>query len=157
MSSFLGNFGISVRITPVMAKAEIKTKANDGSVEDFLNAIADEQKRADSFRLLEIFQKVTGAKPKMWGPAIIGFGERRLRYESGRELDWMIVGFSPRRADLTLYGLLGLPAQNSLLEKLGKHSMGKGCLYIKRLSDVDEKVLDKLIKDSVKRIKGAWK
>jgi hypothetical protein len=133
-----------------MAKAELKTKANDGSVHDFLNTIADEQKCADSYRLLEIFSKATGAKPKMWGPAIIGFGERRLKYDSGRELDWMIVGFSPRKANLTLYALSGSPEQKALLEKLGKHSTGKGCLYFKSLADVDEKVLEKLIKHSVK-------
>ncbi|MGH7783183.1 MAG: DUF1801 domain-containing protein, partial [Candidatus Binatia bacterium] len=96
-----------------MTKAELKTKANDSSVEEFLNAISDEQKRADSFRLLEIFGKVTGERPKMWGPSIIGFGERRLKYESGRELDWMIVGLSPRKTNLTLYGLLGSPEQDA--------------------------------------------
>ena len=136
-----------------MAKAELKTKANDGSVDDFLNTIGDEQKRTDSFRLVEIFSKATGAKPKMWGPAIIGFGERRLKYDSGRELDWMITGFSPRKANLTLYALTGSPEQNAMLEKLGKHTTGKGCLYIKRLSDVDEKVLASLIKVTVDRAK----
>ena len=136
-----------------MAKAELKTKANDGSVDGFLNTIADEQKRADSYRLLEIFSKATGAKPKMWGPAIIGFGEHRIKYESGRELDWMIAGFSPRKANLTLYALAGSPEQKGMLENLGKHSTGKGCLYIKRLSDVDEKVLTSLIKATVDRVK----
>lgn len=134
-----------------MAKAELKTKANDGSVSDFLDSIADERKRDDSHRLLAIFGKATGSEPKMWGPAIIGFGERRLKYDSGRELDWMIVGFSPRKASLTLYGLLGSPEQDVQLEKLGKHSTGKGCLYFKTLGDVDEKVLEKLIKESVKK------
>jgi hypothetical protein len=136
-----------------MAKAELKTKVNDGSVDDFLNTIGDEQKRTDSFRLVEIFSKATGAKPKMWGPAIIGFGERRLKYDSGRELDWMITGFSPRKANLTLYALTGSPEQNAMLEKLGKHTTSKGCLYIKRLSDVDEKVLASLIKVTVDRAK----
>src|SRR5258708_8946552 len=117
--------------TTLFRSAELKTKANDGNIKDFLNAIADEQKRADSFRLLEIFTKVTGEQPKMWGPAIIGFGEQRLKYDSGRELDWMIVGFSPRKANLTVYVLSGSPEQNALLEKLDKHSTGKGCLYIK--------------------------
>ena len=136
-----------------MAKAELKTKANDANVDDFLNTIGDEQKRTDSFRLVEIFSKATGAKPKMWGPAIIGFGERRLKYDSGRELDWMITGFSPRKANLTLYALTGTPEQNAMLEKLGKHTTSKGCLYIKRLSDVDEKVLASLIKVTVDRAK----
>jgi hypothetical protein len=136
-----------------MAKAELKTKANDANVDDFLNTIGDEQKRTDSFRLVEIFSKATGAKPKMWGPAIIGFGERRLKYDSGRELDWMITGFSPRKANLTLYALTGSPEQNAMLEKLGKHTTSKGCLYIKRLSDVDEKVLASLIKVTVDRAK----
>lgn len=136
-----------------MAKAELKTKVNDGSVVDFLNSIADEQKRIDSFKLVTILQKITGEKPKMWGPAIIGFGERRLKYNSGRELDWMVVGLSPRKANLTLYGLFGSSEQNALLEKLGKHSTGKGCLYIKHLSDIDEKVLEKLIKAAFKNEK----
>lgn len=136
-----------------MAKAELKTKANETNVAEFLNTIADEQKRADSFRLLEIFQEATGEKARMWGPAIIGFGERRLRYDSGRELDWMIVGFSPRKTNFALYGLLGADGQKARLEKLGKHSTGKGCLYIKRLSDVDESILEKLIGDPVKHLK----
>jgi len=136
-----------------MAKANNKTLLTDACVEAFLNTVADEQQREDSFRVLEIMRRFSGDEPKMWGPAIIGFGLRHLKYESGREIDWMIVGFSPRKANLTLYGLLGLPEQDALLEKLGKHSTGKGCLYIKHLSDVDEKVLANLIKDSVKRIK----
>ncbi|MEP6847352.1 MAG: DUF1801 domain-containing protein [Acidobacteriota bacterium] len=136
-----------------MAKAELKTKANDGSVSDFLDSIADERKREDSYRLLEIFGKATGSEPKMWGRAIIGFGERRLKYDSGRELDWMIVGFSPRKANLTLYGLLGSLEQDGLLEKIGKCSTGKGCLYFKTLADVDESVLEKLIKRSVVKAK----
>jgi hypothetical protein len=89
----------------------------------------------------------------MWGPAIIGFGERHLKYESGRELDWMIVGFSPRKANLTLYIISGSPDETILLAKLGRHKTSGGCLYIKRLSDIDERVLEKLINDSIKHIK----
>jgi hypothetical protein len=135
-----------------MSKSELKTKTNDGCVEDFLNTISDEQKRRDSLGLLEMFQKVTGEKPKMWDPAIIGFGERRLKYDSGRELDWMIVGFSPRKANLVLYGLIGSDEQGTPLEKLGKHTTGKGCLHIKKLPDIDTKILERLIKDSLRRV-----
>ncbi len=132
-----------------MAKAELKTKANDASVEDFLGAVADEQQRTDSLRLLEIFKKATGEDPKMWGPSIIGFGRRVLKYESGRELDWMITGFSPRKGTFALYSLTGSDKADELLAKLGKHKTGKGCLYIKKLLDIDESVLAILIKSSL--------
>ena len=138
-----------------MPKSELKTKANDGSVEDFLNTISDEQKRRDAFALIDLFQRATGEPPKMWGPTIIGFGERRLKYDSGRELDWMIVGFSPRKANLALYGLLDTDEEKGQLEKLGKHTTGKGCLYIKQLPDIDPRVLEMVIKDAMKRIKKA--
>ena len=138
-----------------MSKSELKTKANDGSVEDFLNTISDEQKRRDAFALIDLFQRATGEPPKMWGPTIIGFGERRLKYDSGRELDWMIVGFSPRKANLALYGLLDTDEEKGQLEKLGKHTTGKGCLYIKLLPDIDPRVLEMVIKDAMKRIKKA--
>jgi hypothetical protein len=98
-------------------------------------------------------KKVTKAEPKMWGPAIVGFGEIRLKYDSGRELDWMIVGFSPRKANLTLYALGG-SEKPELMKRLGKHKTGKGCLYINKLSDVDIKVLEELVTQAVKEIKA---
>ncbi len=141
----------TLRIEQKMAIANNKTQQTESSVEDFLNSVADEQQRADSFRVVEIMQRASGEPPKMWGPSIVGFGQRHLLYDSGREMDWMIVGFSPRKNRLVLYGLLGEGAQDDL-GQLGKHSTGKGCLYLKRLSDIDEIVLEKMVGSSVKRI-----
>lgn len=135
----------------IMAKAELKTKLTDESVEAFLNSVADEQQRADAFRVLEMFKRVTGEEPEMWGTAIIGFGHRVLKYESGRELDWMVTGFSPRKGNLTLYINDSTGGSADLMEKLGKHKTGKGCLYIKKLADVDESVVEQLIARSVER------
>lgn len=133
--------------------AELKTKPNDGSVEDYLNKISDENAREDCKRISAMMKKATGAEPKMWGEAIIGFGERTLKYSTGRELDWLEIGFAPRKANLTLYLNIGEGWDEELLSKLGRHKLGKGCLYFKKLSDVDEKVLDKLIVNSVKSIR----
>ncbi|HEX6123892.1 MAG TPA: DUF1801 domain-containing protein [Pyrinomonadaceae bacterium] len=133
-----------------MAKVEIKTKVNDASVEEFLNGVDNEQKRADAFRILEMMKRITGDEPRMWGASIVGFGEKTYKSPAtGREVDWLKIGFSPRKASLTLYVLNNSPEQANLLEKLGKHTTGVGCLYIKRLSDVDEKVLEKLIKQTI--------
>lgn len=136
-----------------MAKTELKTKQTESSVEDFLNSIEDEKVLADCRKISAMMEKATGAKPKMWGTNIVGFGQRLLKYESGRELDWMEIAFSPRKANLTLYVVDGSETQNKLLEKLGKHKTGKGCLYFKRLSDVDEKVLEELIGKSVEKMR----
>lgn len=133
-----------------MAKTEIKTRPTDTSVEAFLNSVADEQQRAESFRILEMFKRVTGEEPVMWGPAIVGFGSRLIKYESGRELDWMITGFSPRKGNHTLYVLCGSKKEEALLAKLGKYKTGKSCLYIKRLSYVDEAVVEQLIAEAIK-------
>lgn len=129
-----------------MAKAEIKTKETDASVEEFLNK-TDEGQRADSIKIIEMMKRATGDEPKMWGTSIIGFGSKVYTSPAtGREVDWMKIGFSPRKGNLSLYVLHhGSAKQQALLEKLGKHKTGKGCLYIKRLSDVDEKVLEKII------------
>jgi Domain of unknown function (DU1801) len=132
--------------------AELKTKRNDASVDDFLNAIKDEQVRKDCRAIADIMQKATKAKPQMWGPAIVGFGARRYKYESGREIDWMLIAFSPRKQNITLYISSGFEGYDELMAKLGKHSCGKGCLYIKRLSDVHLPTLEKLIKGSVKHL-----
>lgn len=132
-----------------MAKAELKTKQTEASVDEFINSI-DESQRADSQKVLKMMADATGDKGKMWGSSIVGFGYEHLTYASGRELDWFTVGFSPRKANLTLYVLKGSPAKyDDLLEQLGKHTVGKGCLYIKKLSDVNENVLKKIINRSV--------
>ncbi len=137
-----------------MAKAELKTKLNDASVEAFLNSVADEQQRADSFKVMEIMQRLTGEEPKMWGPSIVGFGSVQLKYATGRELDWMLTGFSPRKTSLTLYIADGFATYDDLMQKLGKHKPGKSCLYIKKLSDIDENVLEELIASSLEHVKS---
>ena len=129
-----------------MANANNKTQITEASAEDFLNSVADEQQRADSLKVDEIMRRVTGEKPKMWGSGIIGYGLRHLKYDSGREMDWMVIGFSPRKGNLTLYvGLGGDNRYDDQLERLGKHKTSKGCLYINKLSNIDEAVLEELI------------
>jgi hypothetical protein len=127
-----------------MAKAKLKTQKNEAGVEDFLNSVKDDGQRADSFAVVKLMQAATGDKPKMWGASVIGFGNTKLKYDSGRELDWFKVGFSPRKAELTLYGVKNSSGE-SVLKKLGKYKEGKGCLYIKKLTDVDTAVLKKMI------------
>jgi len=126
--------------------AEIKTKATDASVEDFLLQVKDEQQRKDSMVVADMMKKATGQDPKMWGSSLIGFGQ--LRYKSpktGREVDWFIMGFSPRKANLSLHLAINIHQFEADLKKLGKHKTGAGCLYINKLSDVDLQVLEKLI------------
>jgi hypothetical protein len=131
--------------------AEIQTKVNDASVEKFLSKIEDEQKRKDCFEIVKIMKQVTKKKPKMWGPAIIGFGSLHYKYESGREGDMPQIGFSPRKQNITLYIGVGDDSDNPLLRKLGKYRTSKVCLYIKKLADVDRNVLQELIADSFER------
>jgi len=131
--------------------AELKTKPTEESVEKYLKAITDPVKRQDSLTVLKLMTEITGQKPRMWGPSIIGFGSYHYKYASGQEGDWPIVGFSPRKQNLTLYVLDGSVEENGLLQKLGKHSTGKSCLYIKRLDDIDLPTLKKVIKQSYKR------
>ena len=131
--------------------AEIKTKPTPESVNDFLNKIENEQKRKDSFVILEMMEKATGEKGRMWGNSLIGFGDWLVRSErTGREVDWFVIGFSPLKAKFSLY--LGLDVQQFAkhLEKLGKHKTGVGCLYINKLSDIDLNVLNDMIKDAAK-------
>ena len=137
--------------------AELKTKATNASVSDFLNAVEDEERRKDCKTVTKLMQKATGAKPKMWGPSIVGFGDHRYKYTSGRELDWFLTGFSPRKKDLTLYIMPGFARYDDLMASLGKHSTGKSCLYIKRLADVDMTVLEKLVTESVNHMKARAK
>ncbi|MFN8597086.1 MAG: DUF1801 domain-containing protein [Anaerolineae bacterium] len=134
--------------------AESKTKATDSSVEAFLNAIPDEQKRADSIALVKLIKQVTRLEPTMWGSNIVGFGSYHYKYASGREGDSMLVGFSPRKQNLTLYLMLGVADYGDLLKKLGKYKTGKGCLYINQLSDVNVPTLKELIKQSAKNLKA---
>lgn len=133
--------------------AELKTKPTQASVKEFLNQIPDEERRADCVAVAKIMEEVTGEKPKMWGPSIVGFGTYHYKYASGREGDWMVTGFSPRKKDLTLYIMMGFDKHPELMEQLGKHSTGKSCLYIKRLSDIHIPTLKKLIRGSVKELK----
>lgn len=137
--------------------AELKTKQTGASVEDFLNTIKDEETRQDCFEIAKMMKQVTRAEPKMWGTSIVGFGSRHLKYASGRELDWMLTGFSPRKANITLYILGGFEKQADLLKKLGKYTTGKGCLYIKKLKDIDAKVLKELVRESVQSMKESVK
>ena len=130
--------------------AELKTKVTKVSVDKFLEGIKDEKKREDCYQILKIMKKATKAEPKMWGPSIIGFGDYRYKYPSGRENDWFITGFSPRVQNLTLYMTGGFDQE--VLKKLGKYKTGKGCLYINKLEDVDKKVLSELITKSVQKL-----
>ena len=131
--------------------ADIQTKVNDASVEEFLSNVENEQKRKDSFEIVKIMKQVTKKEPKMWGPAIIGFGSYHYKYESGREGDMPQIGFSPRKQNLTLYIGVGDDSDNPLLKKLGKYTTSKVCLYIKKLADVDRNVLQELIADSFEK------
>lgn len=130
--------------------AEPKTKPTKASVKEFLNQIPEKERREDCFTVAKIMEEITGDKPKMWGPSIVGFGSYHYKYASGREGDWPIAAFSPRKKDLTLYLTPGFEKDHELMEKLGKHSTGKSCLYIKCLSDIHVPTLKKLIKKSVK-------
>jgi len=134
--------------------AELKTKPTQASVKDFLNQIPDKERRDDCFAIAKIMEEVTGDKPKMWGPSIVGFGTYHYKYASGREGDWPVTGFSPRKKDLTLYIMMGFEKHADLMKQLGKYSNAKSCLYIKRLSDIHVPTLKKLIKSSVKDLKN---
>jgi hypothetical protein len=143
--------------------AEIKTKVNKASVKKFLNTIKDAEKRKDCFAISEMMEKATKAKPEMWGASIVGFGRRKYTYANGKEAEWMVIGFSPRKQNIALYGLKvftmthgGLKekkGENDFLLKLGKYKEGGGCLYINKLSDINTKELEKIIKLAAKRKK----
>jgi hypothetical protein len=143
--------------------AELKTKVNKASVRDFLNAIKDEQKRKDCSLISKMMQKASKSKPEMWGTSIVGFGRRKYTYANGKEGDWMVIGFAPRKQNIALYGLKiftmthgGLKekkGENDFLLKLGKYKEGGGCLYINKISDVDTKQLEKIIKLAISRKK----
>ena len=135
--------------------AELKTRATKASVDTFLQGIRDEKRRQDCYAILKIMKKATKAEPKMWGTSIVGFGDHHYVYESGREGDWFLTGFSPRIQNLTLYSMGGFDRE--LMKKLGKYKTGKGCLYINKLDDVDLNVLQELIGTSVNKVKVAAK
>ncbi|HTS28628.1 MAG TPA: DUF1801 domain-containing protein [Bryobacteraceae bacterium] len=128
--------------------ADNKTKPTEQSVTAFIDTIADETRRTDAQALVKLIQRATGEKPKMWGGSIVGFGTYHYTYDSGREGDMPIVGFSPRKAATVLYGLMGANDE-ATRSKLGKHTTGKGCLYVKKLSDIDQKVLKTMVENSV--------
>lgn len=134
--------------------AELKTKPTTTSVSDFLDSIEDDERRQDCLTVAKIMRKATGANPRMWGPSIVGFGDHHFKYESGREGDWFLAGFSPRKRELTLYIMPGVERYPDLMAKLGKYKTGKSCLYIKRLADVDLKVLQTLVETSVRHMQA---
>ena len=133
--------------------AEAKTKPSKQSLKDFISSLPDQQTREDCAAIARLMEAATGSKPVMWGANIVGFGTKKYKYASGQEVDWPLIGFSPRKQNLVLYVMSGEDSHADLLAKLGKHSVGKGCLYIKRLSDVDLPTLKRLINASVKRKK----
>jgi len=137
--------------------AEPKTKPTDASVDAFLDTIEDKQRREDCKAVAQLMQKVTKAKPTMWGTGIVGFGTYHYKYASGQEADWPLVGFSPRKQNLVLYIASGFASYDGLMAKLGKHKTGKVCVYLNKLADVDQKVLKTLIEDSVKYMKEKYK
>jgi len=133
---------------------ELKTKRNKGDVHAFLNSVEHEKRKQDALTALAVFEDVTGEKAEMWGESIVGFGSYHYTYANGREADWMLTGFSPRKQSLTLYIMSGFDEYESLLQRLGKHKTGKSCLYINKLEDVDMDVLRELIHRSVEHMKA---
>jgi hypothetical protein len=136
--------------------ADMKTRSTDESVDEFLRSIPDDARRRDCRRVLAIMRSVTGEEPKLWGASMVGFGSYHYRYESGREGDWFLTGFSPRKGNLTLYIMAGFDRYGELLSRLGKYKTGKSCLYVKRLADVDETVLRELLRNSVDYIQRTY-
>jgi hypothetical protein len=135
--------------------AELKTKPTGASVAEFLKAIPDERRRSDCRIVLRMMQEITRARPKMWGKSIVGFGSHHYQYASGREGDWFVMGFSPRKQDLTLYLMSGVERHRELLGRLGKHKTGVGCLYLKTLDDVDLPTLRRLLRESARFVRQA--
>ena len=133
--------------------AELKTAPTGASVTTFIDGIEDTAKRRDARTLVRLMRNVTQAPPRMWGPSMVGFGQYRYRYESGREGDWMLTGFSPRKRELSIYIMSGFAGHEDLLERLGPHRTGRSCLYVKRLADVDADVLEELVTRSVEHLR----
>ncbi|HTE28028.1 DUF1801 domain-containing protein [Flavitalea sp.] len=137
--------------------ATTKTKASENNVTDFIKSWAEEKRQEDSFKLIELMQAASGHEPKMWGPTIVGFGSYHYKYDSGHEGDAPLLGFSPRKAAISLYVYTGREDHKYLLEGLGKFKIGKVCIYINKLSDIDEKKLKLLMKESLKYMKANYK
>ena len=137
--------------------AEMKTKVNRASVEGFLDGVGNDKRRADAFAIVKMMKSATRTQPKMWGPSIIGFGQYHYKYDSGREGDMCMIGFSPRSQALTMYIDPDFPAYEPLMKKLGKHTKGHSCLYIKKLEDVDMDVLKQLVTESYRSMKKRHK
>jgi hypothetical protein len=133
--------------------SDLKTRPTDEKVEDFLKNVEHPVKRKDSFEIMKMMKDITKKDPKMWGNSIVGFGSQRFKYASGREGKWFETGFSPRKQSLTLYITAGFDRYENLLKKLGKHKLGKSCLYINKLQDVGKETLKELIKESVEHVK----
>lgn len=139
-----------------MAKYEQKTKETNNSVIEFIEAVDSPKKREDAYKLLKIFEDASGFQPKMWGSSIIGFGSYHYKYETGHEGDAPLVGFSPRKAKISLYFATGDPERDETLERFGKHTKGKACVYINKLADIDEEVLKELIQQSIKFLQNLY-
>ena len=137
--------------------AELKTKKNEASVEAFLRRVADPKRREDCFTILELMKDVTRLEPKMWGTSIVGFGTCQYKYASGHGGEWFIAGFSPRKANLTLYIMCGVARCGELMKKLGKYKTGQSCLYVKKLEDIDLPTLRELVKESVAHVRKTFK
>ena len=136
--------------------AELKTKPNNQSVEDFIDSVEPEWKRDDAREVLQLLKKITGQEPVMWGDSIVGFGNYRYKYKTGREGDWFLAGFSPRKTSMTIYMMGGFDGQEDLLQKLGKHKKSVGCLYVKKMADIDIKVLEQMTKLSIEKLKKRY-
>ena len=136
--------------------AELKTKPTKMKVSTFLDAMEDENKRKDCRELVTLMKSVTGKNPKMWGTAIVGFGSYHYQYKSGREGDWMVTGFSPRKQNISIYIMPGFSDYGAMMKKLGKYTTGKSCLYVKDLDDIDRKILRKLVQKSVADMKQMY-
>ena len=135
--------------------AELKTQRTDASVQAFLDAVEHPTRREDSYAILDMMREITGTEPAMWGPSIVGFDTYHYRYASGQEGEWPVVGFSPRKRNLTLYIMSGFDAYDDLLSGLGKYKTGKSCLYINKLADVDQETLRELVRQSVDHVRAA--
>ena len=129
--------------------AELKTKQNDKNVSEYLNAIEDPQRKEDCIKIYDLMAQITGEDGSMWGDSIVGFGTYHYKYDSGREGDWFITGFANRKQQISLYIMSGFERYDELMAKLGKHKTGKSCLYIKKLSDIEMEILEKLVRSSV--------
>jgi hypothetical protein len=148
---------LAFRIASEAKMPENKTKATNVSVSAYIDGLTDPERRSDAKELVEVMQRVSGEKPRLWGPSIVGFGSYHYKYESGREGDMPLISFSPRKSAMVLYSMLAHADAKAVLAKLGRHTTGKGCLYIKKLADVDQTVLETLIENAVAHYRARTK